>query len=217
MSCGDDSNSQAEDSVKAQDPIFFDSVSAAIVRGDEPGWEKYDSLPNSDIELWKKDENGNNYLIQLRFMIDGNAQKVLITDSLPSYRYDNLYITHLESEQLNNAGREELLIRLGGSYSAFAPPISRGEQEDYFYIIDLDNGSLLWHGRNVSEAYQYCIESDDSICSDYEAGYDYKVHVKNGQVVLDSLRYLGDSVYDKPDHVPGHYQWKNDSFVRISE
>ncbi len=182
--------------------------------GDETGWEKYDSLPNSDIELWRKQDNGNNYLIQLRFVSDRVIKKILITDSLPAYRYDNEYIKHLELEQLNGIGREELLIRLGGYYSAYAPPISRGEQEDFFYIINLDEASLIWKGRNVSEAYQYCVESNDSICSDYEAGYDYKVHLSNGHVLLDSLHYLGDSLYDNPDHPPGTYRWKNGQFVK---
>src|ERR1044072_1800499 len=96
---------------------YFDSLQ----RVEESSWKKYDSLPGTDIELWRREGPGNNYYVELRFNLDGDRQRLRITDSLPSYRYENESMKHLETAQLNGTGRDELLICLGGYYSAATP------------------------------------------------------------------------------------------------
>lgn len=216
VGCGTGSNSIESDSseLRIRDSLLRDSEMVAMNHASDIEWEKYDSIPAEKIELWRKERDDNNYDIELRYMQNGKSERLLITDSLPSYRYENPHAIHMELGQLNGVGREELLIRLGGFYNAATPDLSRGEEEDFFYVVNLDAGSLLWNGCSVSEAYQYCITKNDSICGEYEVGYDYKVHLKNGEVVLDSIRFLGDPRESKPDYPQGRYKWKNGHFVR---
>lgn len=194
---------------------YYDSV---VNAGGFAEWTIYDSLPAQNISLWRKYDTGNNATIQLRYPDDGQQKTIVITDSLAGYMHES-FEKHMQLVQLNGIGSEELVVFLGGFYSSsgWGEYVSYGQEYDYVYIYNLDDAHLIWYGTTASEAYQYCPAKSDSDCTDFEAGYDYKMHFSPGTFVIDSVHYFGDSKESDLDHSPGRYEWHDGMFVRMSE
>lgn len=196
-----------------RDSMYLDSTMKAMLHAE--GWEKFDSIPSKQMELWRKEGEGNIYAIELRYVNNsGRLQRVPLTDSFPFYMYYQPSVD-LEFEQLTGYGSSEVLIRFGGSWSAGQPGMGRVEELECFYVVDLENSGLLWRGCSLYH-FEQMVEAGapDTLFGAFKVGYDYKVHARNGELIIDSLNYFGDSI-DGPDHLPGRYQWKNGAFSRL--
>lgn len=199
-----------------RDSMYRDSTMKAMLHAE--GWEKFDSVPSQLMELWRKEGEGVFYAVQLRYVSDDEQKRVTLLDTFPAYLY---YHRNEEPEftQLSGYGSNEVIIRFGGSWGMGSQlGVARQEDLECFFVVDMKNASLLWRGCSLYH-YEQMVEDfiPDSVAGPFKVGYDYKVHVKNGEIIIDSLNYFGDSADGPPDHLPGRYQWQNDSFVRISD
>lgn len=176
--------------------------------------EIVDSIGYYDACLWSWVDEGNIRSIELRYTLYGTEKKYLLTDSFPGY----LSMTYAhEVVQVNETGDEEIIIRINGyrMHGGAGVTESKGQEQDEYFVFDPGNERMLFNGTNGSEYIYYCGSQSDSNCEDIEAGYDYKVHFMAGAIVLDSVRFLGDTRSDALDHRMGKYQWLDGMFINL--
>jgi hypothetical protein len=209
IACGSETTSDP-----LRDSIVRDSVLGAVLQA--KGWEKFDSVPSRKMELWRKEGEGVFYAVELRYMSGEEQNHITLLDTFPSYLYYHRLVD-FEPAQLTGYGSNEMIIRFGGSWGMGSQPgVAREEDLECFFVVDLKNSKLLWRGAYLYH-YEQMVEKNvpDSLFGPFKVGYDYKVHIKNGEIIIDSLHYFGDSVDGPPDHLPGRYQWKKGEFALV--
>ncbi|MBI3510528.1 MAG: hypothetical protein HY064_07680 [Bacteroidetes bacterium] len=173
-----------------------------------------DSISYCNVKLIQDPEyNGN--MISLCYSLGDSIHTILITDSLPGYMYA-IYpekIAHIKKIQLNNLGRDEIVIFVNGYFERNNGADFRGEEEDDYYVFDMDENKVIFSGRNGKG---YLVNSLDTAGSENDINYqcNYKIHLMENQIVIDSLEQSDAAERDRLDHEPGKYFFRNGKFVR---